>query len=199
MIPTGLLILVLLMTLACDSSERDPTGVPTEVRTLSLVEGPTSTKDLSPTPKASPTEEPTPTEPTIPQTVNPGPAVYPPWQPDYLVARTAGASIAVHKVVISEDLITLLYSIELAHAEPHRTILISPKAQLVGSDPKEPLTPTVEKILYHGIDVSLGALSFEGLSFLGHPVYVMVRPDGNVFEISEEWYRNIDQLLTELE
>ena len=231
---------------------------------------------------------PTPTsEPTLPPTVNPGPAVFPPWQPDHLVARTADASVAVHKVVISEGLITLLYSIELAHADPHRTILVSPSARLVGSGPEDALPPTVKKILYHGVDVSLGALSFEGHSldsafyslvipelsvsrmsdgrettipgpwvisvikehesvhdtrqswfphqywdgrahsdrrdvrlrhnpvgyegessigwivtsgfyFLHRPVYFMVRPDGNVVEISEEWYVNIDQLLEEI-
>ena len=119
-----LLALALLAGAACNSQEeptgRSPTGAPaTEHR---------------------PTQE-----PTLPPTVNLGPAVFPPWQPDRLVARTADASVAVHKVVISEGLITLLYSIELAHADPYRTILVSPKAQLVGSGPNDVLAPSVEK------------------------------------------------------
>ena len=140
-----LLALALLAGAACNSQEeptdRIPTGAPA-------------------------TETPSTQEPTLPPTVNPGPAVFPPWQPDHLVARTADASVAVHKVVISEGLITLLYSIELAHADLHRTILVSPKAQLVGSRPKDALAPSVERILYHGVDASLGALSFEGLNLV---------------------------------
>ena len=74
-----LLALMLLVSAACNSPE-EPAG-----RVSATDSAPTATS-----------------EPTLPPTVNPGPAVFPPWQPDYLVARTAGASIAVHKVVISK-------------------------------------------------------------------------------------------------
>ena len=68
--------------------------------------------------------------PTLSPTTNPGPDVVPPWQSDNFVARTDIASISVHKVVVSSDVITLIYSIELPHTEAHRTIMVSPAAVL---------------------------------------------------------------------
>ena len=271
-----LLALILLASVACDSSE-DSANNPTTGPARSLTVDQTHTAMSTSTPEA-----------TLPPTINPGPASAPPWQPDHSVARTHGASVAVHKVVISEDIITLLYSIELDHDSFHRTILVSPLAKLVGNKEGDELLPTSENILYHGIDVSLGALSFEehdpdsdsyslvitemkisvvsdgqetsiygpwvipvikqhervddiirswfphqhwegrahsdrrdvsvrhnpvgyagessigwivtsGFFFVDRPVYVMVRPNGSVTEISKEWYENIDRLLNEIE
>ena len=158
-----LLALMLLVLAACNSQE-DPAN-------------------LAPTtyPAPSATAEPTP---TVPPTINPGPAVYPPWQPDHFVARTAEASVAVHKVVISEDLVTLIYSIELAHADLARTVLVSPEARLIGSRPEEVLAPSAGEILRHGYDASLGSLSFQGIS-TDSAFYSLVIPELNVSRVSD--------------
>ena len=47
-------------------------------------------------------------------------------------------------------------------------------------------------------ETSIGWIVTSGFYFLDRPVYLMVKPDGRVVEISEEWYRNIDRLLEEL-
>ncbi len=158
-----LLALMLLASAACNSPEGPAGRVPTT--------------DPAPTT----TSEPTPTQPP---TINPGPAAYPPWQPDHLVARTAEASVAVHKVVISEDLITLIYSVELAHADFSRTVLVSPEARLIGTRPEEVLAPIAGRILRYGYDVSLGALSFQGIS-TDSAFYSLVIPELNASRVSD--------------
>ena len=210
------------------------------------------------------------------------------WQLDQLVARTGEAAIAVHHTVMSPKNLTLFYSVELRDVDSHERVMIAPTATIVaaGEDPAQ--VPTLAKVLYSGVDVSLGALSFGsfelfdtdslhftlvvseltltrfsdgaketlngpwtipvirrnsvttrtsgfpdeswdgrihsdhnlvGLSlhpggyhgdstigrvatrafyFLDRTVYFMVRPDGEVVEISEEWYENVDELLDDL-
>ena len=246
-----------------------------------------------PTPLSQSTEPQSPvprnqvSTPEVLPTVNVGPEAVPIWQPDHFVDRTQDASIAIHKIVISSDVITLVYSIELAHADSGKTVMVSPTAILQGERPDHALMPTLARVLYSGVDVSLGALSFgpyssdslyyrlvipelsvvqmsdrsemtvqgpwtipvmkrhederailpswfphlywdgrshsdrndvkvrhnpvgyegdseigwvvtSGFYFLDRPVYFMVKADGDVVEISEEWYVNIDELLNKV-
>ena len=184
--------------------------------------------------------------------------------------------------------LTLLYSVELHDVESHERVKVLPNATLQAGDAAHAQSPTLAKVLYSGVDVSLGALSFGsfesfgtdslyftldvselvvhrfadgtrttlegswtipvirrtsptvrtsgfpeiswdgrthsdrrriGLSthtggyhgdseigrvdtrafyFLDRTVYFMVRPDGDVVEISEDWYEDVDEFLSNL-
>ena len=233
-------------------------------------------------PQAAATEPPTATT----KHTRPPPPL---WQPDHLVARTEEASVVIHYIVMSPKHVTLFYSVELHEVESHERVKVLPSATLHAGDADRAQAPTLAKVLYSGVDVSLGALSFGsfesfstdslhftvdvselvvhrfadgtrttiegpwtipiirrtsptvrtsgfpknswdgrahsdgreiGLSthaggyhgdsaigrvdtrafyFLDRTVYFMVRPDGDVVEISEEWYENIDEFLSNLE
>ena len=84
----------------------------------------------------------------------------PQWVIDHYVDRINGASIAVHKVVVNDDIVTLLFSIELDHIIFDQSHFIVPNATLV-SDADDTLKPLFYKILYDDIDVALSAITFQ--------------------------------------
>ena len=234
------------------------------------------------------TQQPQISTPTLSPTHNPGPAP-PLWQPDQFVSRTEKATIAIHHIAMSGENITLFYSIELTNVDSHERVMVLPTAMLQVGGPDDAQAPALAKVLYSGVNVSLGALSFGSLEpfdtyslfltlviseltverfsdgtkmiidghweiplirrnsvtvrtsrfprqswdgrahsdrrqiwlsthpggyhghsaigwvatrafyFLDRIVYFMVKPDGDVIEISEEWYENIDEFLSNLE
>ena len=48
-------------------------------------------------------------------------------------------------------------------------------------------------------ETPIGWVVTSGFYFLDRPVFSLVKPDGNVVEISREWYEHIDRHLDELE
>ena len=95
----------------------------------------------------------------LPITRVPFPTV-PLWQPDIFVARTPDASISVHKVIISPENITLIYSVELSEEYSFWTDDESPVATMQGDSRGAALAPLLSKVLRRRDEVSLGALSF---------------------------------------
>lgn len=84
----------------------------------------------------------------------------PQWVVDHYVDRINGASVAVHKIVVNDDIVTLLFSIELDHIIFEQSHFIVPNASLVsGTDVA--LKPLSYKFLYDDVDVALSAITFQ--------------------------------------
>ena len=88
------------------------------------------------------------------------PGSAPLWQLDNLVARTHEASISVHKLIISPETVTVIYSIELSEDYLFHTVDEALVATLQGDSRSATLTPIMSRVLHREDEVLLGALSF---------------------------------------
>ena len=116
-----------------------------------------------------------------------------PWQVDGFVARSTELSISVHQVVVAVDVVTVLYSVELAQP-PGYTADFVPTARLVSDEGAVEVDLMNYKTLFRADGVSVGAMTFGVRDFSGSYITLLIDrllvrsfSDGSVRQVVGPW------------